>query len=268
MANLSNIIPDSNNNGKFDMDDLLDAIAKSSPLLIMITASIAFLLLIVFESDYYTHILGTRWSSPAAIAGGIAVAFVRELSRAVLLIMTFADFRKSNAKGAWLGLLMSLSLVAYDGFSSGPISSLWTDSHSQSLGAIVADLIVFLVSLSFFLEFRLVLSGKSNRRAPAPTPSQTANPVQPQTNDDTVNISPAIMLSIGNGYKISSDQIEEVRQAIKNSEPERDILELINSYSEINRYRDNQNKPKKTRQNGTPAEEGVGIPLDLSGESN
>lgn len=173
MSKLSNYIPDSNNNGKFDLEDVLDAIAKSSPLLIMITAGIAFSLLIIFESDYYTHVLGNRWQPAGAIAGGIAVAIVRELSRAVLLVMTFADFRKGNGKGAWLGLLMSLALVAYDAFSSGPISSLWTGAENTNIGAVVADLVIFLVALSFFLEFRLVISGKSNQRS-ASTPSNNS----------------------------------------------------------------------------------------------
>jgi hypothetical protein len=117
----------------------------------------AFTLVAIFKSDYYAGIFGARWPS-FALPAGIAIAAITEAARAVLLLMTFADFRRGNSRGGWLGLVLSIGLVIYDATSAGAISSLWTGTHTGQLGRIIADLLVFLVVLSFGIEFRLVLA--------------------------------------------------------------------------------------------------------------
>lgn len=142
---------------KSELDAVLDSLSSAAPLISFVVALAAFVLVGVFKSDYYAGIFGARWPS-FALPAGIAIAVVTEAARAVLLLMTFADFRRGNARGGWLGLTLSIGLVIYDSTSAGAISSLWTGSHVGQVGRIIADLVVFLVVLSFGIEFRLVLA--------------------------------------------------------------------------------------------------------------
>lgn len=142
---------------KNELEAVLDTLSHAAPLISFVVAIAAFILVAVFKSDYYSGVFANRWPS-FALAAGIAIAAITESARAVLLLMTFADFRKGNSRGGWLGLLLSIALLVYDATSAGAVSSLWTGSHTGKVGAIVADLLVFLVVLSFGIEFRLVLA--------------------------------------------------------------------------------------------------------------
>jgi hypothetical protein len=142
---------------KSELDNVLDSLSNAAPIISFIVAVGAFTLVAIFKSDYYAGIFSTRWPS-FALPAGIAIAAITESARAVLLLMTFADFRKGNNRGGWLGLVLSIGLVVYDSTSAGAISSLWTGTHTGQVGGIIADLLVFLVVLSFGIEFRLVLA--------------------------------------------------------------------------------------------------------------
>lgn len=142
---------------KSELDATLDTLSNAAPIISFVVAIAAFTLVGVFKSDYYAGVLATRWPS-FSLAAGIAIATITEAARAVLLLMTFADFRRGNVRGGWMGLILSVALVVYDATSAGAISSLWTGAHIGQVGGIVADLVVFLVALSFGIEFRLVLA--------------------------------------------------------------------------------------------------------------
>ena len=142
---------------KDDLQVIMSVLSASAPVITFAVACMAFVLVGIFKADYYEGVLTARWDSWAK-AAGIAIAAVTELARATLLLLTFADFRQRNFRGGWLGLFLSMGLVFYDCSGAGAVSSLWTNEHSAQLGAIIRDLVVFLVVLSFGLEFRLVLS--------------------------------------------------------------------------------------------------------------
>ena len=142
---------------KSELENVLDTLSGAAPIISFIVALAAFILVGVFKSDYYAGIFTARWPS-FALPAGIAIAAITESARAVLLLLTFADFRRGNSRGGWLGLVLSVGLVIYDATSAGAISSLWTGTHTGQVGRIIADLLVFLVVLSFGIEFRLVLA--------------------------------------------------------------------------------------------------------------
>lgn len=140
-----------------ELQAIMNGLANYSPLISFGIACLAFSLVGVFKADYYTGVLAERWATWAKFTG-IAIAVVTEGARAVLLLLTFADFRKRNYRGGWLGLALSIGLVFYDCSGAGAVSAIWTGEHTAQLGVIIRDLIVFLVVLSFGIEFRLVLS--------------------------------------------------------------------------------------------------------------
>lgn len=140
-----------------ELQAIMNGLSNYAPLISFAIACLAFTLVGVFKADYYSGVLSERWLSWAKFTG-IAIAVVTEGARAVLLLLTFADFRKRNFRGGWLGLVLSIGLVFYDCSGAGAVSAIWTGEHAGQLGAIVRDLIVFLVVLSFGIEFRLVLS--------------------------------------------------------------------------------------------------------------
>lgn len=78
---------------------------------------------------------------------------------------------------------------------------------------------------------------------PAPTPP--AAPPTPAPQPVKPGLSRTLLDAIGNGYKITPDQINEIWEAVKQNEPETEILKLVSSYSDLNRYHENQQKPKK-----------------------
>lgn len=81
-----------------------------------------------------------------------------------LLLMTFADFKQHKLGAGLTGLILSIGLVVYDMTSSGPVSSLWNgDVAAADVGVVIKDLVLYLVSISAGLEFRLALSG-GNRK--------------------------------------------------------------------------------------------------------
>jgi hypothetical protein len=160
---------------KDDLQVIMGVLSASAPVITFAVACMAFVLVGIFKADYYEGVLLARWDSWAK-AAGIAIAAVTELARATLLLLTFADFRQRNFRGGWLGLFLSLGLVFYDCSGAGAVSSLWTNEHGAHLGAIIRDLIVFLVVLSFGLEFRLVLS---KSKADAQEESDTAKNALP-----------------------------------------------------------------------------------------
>lgn len=150
---------------KNDVSGLMGALSDNAPLISFSVASLAFVLVGAFKSDYYSSILLSRWGLWANVVG-IAIALVTEASRAVLLLLSFADFRKKNIVGGWLGLVLSLGLVLYDCSGAGAVGALWIGEHTGRVGAIVQDLIIFLVVLSFGIEVRLVLSRPGSQGVP------------------------------------------------------------------------------------------------------
>jgi hypothetical protein len=166
---------------KNDVSGLMGALADSAPLISFCVASLAFLLVGAFKADYYSTVLLSRWGLWANVVG-IAIALVTESARAVLLLLSFADFRKKNMVGGWLGLVLSLGLVLYDCSGAGAVGALWIGEHTGRVGAIIRDVLVFLVVLSFGIEFRLVLSRPGvpgNTSAIADTPGVQATPGVP-----------------------------------------------------------------------------------------
>jgi len=152
------------NNDKDSAEKAMDAIANAAPLVTFILACLAFLCVLLFKTDYYTEIFSQRWNWWASLGVGFGAGVAAEGSRAILLVLTFRDFRKGNTWGAGLGLLLSFALVGYEIFSAGPISSLWTGGSSAAIGPIIRDVIVFLVSLSAGLELRLALSSRGEAK--------------------------------------------------------------------------------------------------------
>lgn len=140
-----------------EMQAIMQGLSNAAPLISFVIACLAFVLVGVFKSDYYAGVLVERWAAWAKFTG-IAIAVVTEGARAVLLLLTFADFRKRNFRGGWLGLVLSIGLVFYDCSGAGAVSSIWTGEHAGQVGIIIRDVLVFLVVLSFGIEFRLVLS--------------------------------------------------------------------------------------------------------------
>ena len=138
----------------------MQGLSNAAPLISFCIACLAFVLVGVFKADYYSGVLVERWASWAKFTG-IAIALVTEGARAVLLLLTFADFRKRNFRGGWLGLVLSVGLVFYDCSGAGAVSAIWTGEHVGQAGNIIRDVLVFLVVLSFGIEFRLVLSRPS-----------------------------------------------------------------------------------------------------------
>jgi hypothetical protein len=142
-----------------NVDRILESLSRSAPFIAMLTAAGAFTLVGVFKADYYGGVLADRWGTWSMIAG-TSIALVTELSRAVLLLMSFKDFREGKVSSGIWGLVLSVGLVVYDCIAAGPISSLWIGSHTGTLGVIIRDVVVFLVVLSFGIEIRLSISGK------------------------------------------------------------------------------------------------------------
>lgn len=145
-----------------ELQAIMRALSNASPLISFCIACLAFILVGAFKADYYSGVLVARWATWSKFTG-IAIAVVTEGARAVLLLMTFADFRARNFRGGWLGLVLSIGLVLYDCSSAGSVSALWIGDHAGQTGNIIRDLLVFLIVLSFGIEFRLVLSSKSDR---------------------------------------------------------------------------------------------------------
>jgi len=143
----------------FNVESILDGASKAAPFIAMITAMGAFSLVGVFKADYYTGVLSERWVSWSIVAG-ICIALVTELSRAVLLLMSFKDFREGKITAGVWGMFLSIGLVIYDCIAAGPISSLWTNEAATNLSAIIRDIVVFMVVLSFGIELRLSISGR------------------------------------------------------------------------------------------------------------
>jgi len=161
-----------------ELQAVMRVLSHASPIISFGIACLAFGLVATFKADYYSGVLVSRWSNWATFTG-IAIAVVTEGARAVLLLMTFADFRSRNFRGGWLGLMLSIGLVLYDCSSAGAVSALWIGEHEPQTGNIIRDLLVFLIVLSFGIEFRLVLSSKSDRTdsvflASAPRPGDHA----------------------------------------------------------------------------------------------
>jgi hypothetical protein len=150
---------------KFNVESILDGASKTAPFIAMITAIGAFTLVGVFKADYYTGVLFERWAAWSIVAGA-SIALVTELSRAVLLLMSFKDFREGKTTAGIWGMFLSIGLVIYDCVAAGPISSLWTGGSGESLGLIIRDVVVFLVVLSFGIELRLSISGKKRSQGP------------------------------------------------------------------------------------------------------
>jgi hypothetical protein len=144
-----------------NIEKTLDNISKVTPVIIFISASITFMLLTMFKADYYHGVIAQRWTRGVGFTA-LLIASVTEITRFTLLILTYADFKKGNHRGGWLGLVISLSLVWYDITSASAVSLLWTGEITENIGTIVKDLIIFLSVLAFGLEFRLILS-ESNK---------------------------------------------------------------------------------------------------------
>lgn len=139
------------------MQAIMTGLSNAAPLISFCIACLGFILVAAFKADYYGGVLVERWGTWAKFTG-IAIAAVTEAARAVLLLLTFADFRKRNFRGGWLGLVLSVGLVFYDCSSAGAVSAIWTGEHVGQTGNIIRDVLIFLVVLSFGIEFRLVLS--------------------------------------------------------------------------------------------------------------
>lgn len=153
-----------------NMGATMDKIADAAPFIAFIVACLAFIIIILFKTDYYSEVFSQRWNYWAALGVGFFAALAAEASRAILLLLTFRDFRNRNMWGGFLGLILSFALVGYDIFSAGPVSSIWTGAHSGQVGTIITDVVVFLVALSAGLELRLALSTKHGAKRNTATP--------------------------------------------------------------------------------------------------
>lgn len=163
---------------KQKVTSVVDFCAQAAPLIVLGTAFLAFIMLIIFKSEFYTHILETRWNRFPAVAGGAAVACITEFARMALLLMTFADFRNQKVGAGLTGLILSIGLVVYDMTSSSPISNLWLgESNPADVGIIIKDLVLYLVAISAGLEFRLALSGGRKKKKKEPE-QEKPNPGQ------------------------------------------------------------------------------------------
>lgn len=156
LNNMANLTKES------ELQAIMRGVSSASPLISFCIACLAFILVGAFKADYYSGVLVARWATWSKFTG-IAIAVVTEGARAVLLLMTFADFRARNFRGGWLGLVLSVGLVLYDCSSAGAVSALWIGDHAGQTGNIIRDLLVFLVVLSFGIEFRLVLSSPGQK---------------------------------------------------------------------------------------------------------
>lgn len=157
------------------MSKTMDKITDAAPFIAFVVACLAFTLVIIFKADYYTAVFNARWGFWPALAAGAVAGFATEAARAILLLLTFRDFRTGNRVGGFLGLVLSFTLVGYDCFSAGPISSVWTGQHAGNIGPIIVDIIVFLVTLSAGIELRLALSAPGKRNVAA-TSATNATP--------------------------------------------------------------------------------------------
>ncbi len=81
-----------------------------------------------------------------------------------------------------------------------------------------------------------------------------STPSQQQPASNTITYTPSEMMAIAAAYNITQDQMEEIRLAKVNKEPEASILEIINGYSTLNQYKDkNKQTAQQMRQsNATP----------------
>jgi len=167
------------NSNKDAAEKAMDTIADAAPIVTFIIACLAFACVLLFKTDYYTQVFANRWNWYGALGVGFIAALAAEGSRAILLVLTFRDFRSSNNIGGFLGLILSFALVGYEIFSAGPISSLWAGTMAGGISAVIRDAMVFLITLSAGLELRLALS---SRVATATKSSKSSNATQRSRN--------------------------------------------------------------------------------------
>jgi len=143
----------------------MDSLADAAPITTFIIACLAFACILLFKTDYYTEVFSQRWNWYAALGVGFVAALAAEGSRAILLVLTFRDFRSKNNLGGGLGLVLSFALVGYEIFSAGPISQFWTGAIEGGIATVIVDVVVFLIVLSAGLELRLALSSRLSNNA-------------------------------------------------------------------------------------------------------
>lgn len=157
----------------------MDSLADAAPITTFIIACLAFACILLFKTDYYTEVFSQRWNWYAALGVGFIAALAAEGSRAILLVLTFRDFRSKNNLGGGLGLILSFALVGYEIFSAGPISQLWTGTIDGGIATVIVDVVVFLIVLSAGLELRLALSSRlSNNATQKSSTTQQRNTTQ------------------------------------------------------------------------------------------
>lgn len=128
----------------------MNALAIQADLFLLIFAVLSFVLLIIFKSDYYSHIFNSRFGLKVGLGVGIATAFLTEGVRFSLLVASAADAINGNKKGLILGIIASILITIYDLFICVEVGLVW--------GSVVhSHILQTFVILGLLLEVRLVL---------------------------------------------------------------------------------------------------------------
>lgn len=211
-------------NKKDAAEKAMDSLADAAPIVTFIIACLAFACILLFKTDYYTEVFSQRWNWYAALGVGFVAALAAEGSRAILLVLTFRDFRSKNNLGGGLGLVLSFALVGYEIFSAGPISQLWTGAIEGGIATVIVDVVVFLIVLSAGLELRLALSSRlSNNATQKNNATQVRNTTQRNTGqrNETLSVQHNATAETQRntiGFRSATDNRAELRNELTKAE--------------------------------------------------
>jgi len=139
-------------NKTFDVAFVMREFAKIAPFLLLVCAIGTFVGFGIFQVDYFSEILSVRWEKPLAMAIFMTVIF--ETSRFALLVSSVRNFTDDRKANGWLGLALSVALVAHDISTAYKIGAMW----SATGPGLYSNYLVVLVLLGLGLEFGLILT--------------------------------------------------------------------------------------------------------------
>jgi len=139
-------------NKTFDVAFVMGEFAKIAPFVLLLCAIGTFVVFGIFQVDYFSEILSVRWENPLRMAVAMTVVF--EASRFALLVASIRNFTDDRKANGWLGLVLSVALVAHDISTAYKIGEMWSATNP----GLYSNYLVVLVLLGLGLEFGLILT--------------------------------------------------------------------------------------------------------------
>ncbi len=136
----------------------LEGILKHSPILLLVSMLLSFLLVALVQTFYYSNFVlaGKVGTAGIAYAMAIGIALMTQFARVAFGISGAYEFGNGKTGKGILGLLFSLALSVFESFEVGEIAHVWAKDDPSLLFSSVMFL-QFLVWVGFSLEIRLAL---------------------------------------------------------------------------------------------------------------